>query len=348
MNQTPVAPKHYDVVIVGAGMAGLSCAHELKGSNLNVLLIEKNVKFYAKTCAAGITPKDVTFIPRRYWHMNLQPISIQHRGQSVNVSLPEGVITTIDRHQYLQDRLAELTENQINNITVKIPVSLSRIGKDNTLTLSNGETITYTYLVGADGASSVVRKHLGLQSKDIGIAIQYIIPRKLPVFVLHLQDEITRYCWIFPYNNSTSIGCGSSIRKVTPNQLHEKLDHWLHNRDIDISDAKFEAALIGYIYHGYSFGNIFLAGDAAGITSSLSGKGIYPAIFMGRHIAKKILGRPTDDAEFRKIVLKKKIMELFARIADSSSDKLRILFFQFGMWFVKSQARQKILMRVVG
>ena len=45
--------KHYDVVIVGAGIAGLECANQLKDSNLNILLLEKNRKFYNKSCAGG-------------------------------------------------------------------------------------------------------------------------------------------------------------------------------------------------------------------------------------------------------------------------------------------------------
>ena len=33
--------KYYDVIIVGAGMAGLECANQLKDSGQKILLIEK-------------------------------------------------------------------------------------------------------------------------------------------------------------------------------------------------------------------------------------------------------------------------------------------------------------------
>jgi flavin-dependent dehydrogenase len=46
--------KQYDVVIVGAGPAGLECARALMGSRLSVLIIEKNEQIGPKTCAGGI------------------------------------------------------------------------------------------------------------------------------------------------------------------------------------------------------------------------------------------------------------------------------------------------------
>jgi heterodisulfide reductase subunit A-like polyferredoxin len=44
-----------DVLIVGAGPAGLSCAKALGDSNLNVLVLEKNKIVGPKVCAGGIT-----------------------------------------------------------------------------------------------------------------------------------------------------------------------------------------------------------------------------------------------------------------------------------------------------
>ena len=45
----------YDVVIIGAGPAGLKCAEQLRDSNLSVLLIEKNKIIGPKICAGGLT-----------------------------------------------------------------------------------------------------------------------------------------------------------------------------------------------------------------------------------------------------------------------------------------------------
>ena len=52
----------YDVIIVGAGPAGLRCAEILGQSKLSVLLLEKNAKMGQKVCAGGITRKDLAIL----------------------------------------------------------------------------------------------------------------------------------------------------------------------------------------------------------------------------------------------------------------------------------------------
>ncbi len=60
----------YDVIILGAGPAGLKYAEELKNTKLSVLLIKKNQIIGPKICAGGLTrladgfdyPKDKTII----------------------------------------------------------------------------------------------------------------------------------------------------------------------------------------------------------------------------------------------------------------------------------------------
>ena len=54
MNSIPLAHE-FDVIIVGAGPAGLSCASELANSKLKVLLFDKKEKTGDKACAGGIT-----------------------------------------------------------------------------------------------------------------------------------------------------------------------------------------------------------------------------------------------------------------------------------------------------
>jgi flavin-dependent dehydrogenase len=56
-----------------------------------------------------------------------------------------------------------------------------------------------------------------------------------------------------------------------------------------IEKTRFEAARINIDYKGFVFGNRFLAGDAAGFASGLTGEGIYQALLSGEEIAKGIL-----------------------------------------------------------
>ena len=60
------------------------------------------------------------------------------------------------------------------------------------------------------------------------------------------------------------------------------------------------------------FGNMFLAGDAAGFASGLTGEGIYPAIVSGEHIARYIAELPGDMKNFERLV---RMQRLHSRLA---------------------------------
>jgi len=51
--------KAYDVIIIGAGPAGLICAKTLALAGKEVLVLEKNDVIGPKICAGGLTTKDL-------------------------------------------------------------------------------------------------------------------------------------------------------------------------------------------------------------------------------------------------------------------------------------------------
>lgn len=56
----------FDVVIVGAGPAGIECAKTLGNSELSVMLIEKDKEVGRKPCAGGVIPGDLEYIPKKF------------------------------------------------------------------------------------------------------------------------------------------------------------------------------------------------------------------------------------------------------------------------------------------
>src|SRR5277367_3645850 len=61
MTTVPVTPGAYDcdVLVIGAGPSGSSCAHWLAKAGHDVVLVEKKAFPREKTCGDGLTPRSV-------------------------------------------------------------------------------------------------------------------------------------------------------------------------------------------------------------------------------------------------------------------------------------------------
>ena len=61
--------KKYDIIIVGAGPSGCTCAFELRKENKKVLLVDKHSFPRHKACAGGITIKALQQLPIDIGHL---------------------------------------------------------------------------------------------------------------------------------------------------------------------------------------------------------------------------------------------------------------------------------------
>jgi len=97
------------------------------------------------------------------------------------------------------------------------------------------------------------------------------------------------YAWIFPHKGYDAIGCGQEAGGAKRISLQKGFDKWLAQRKIEIGDAELQGWTISFDYRGFQFGNVFLAGDAGGFASGLTGEGMYFALISGRDVARKII-----------------------------------------------------------
>jgi len=275
----------YDVIIIGAGPAGLSCAVELQKAQKTVLILEKNKEIGPKVCAGGLTTKieslglfldmaDILF----------SSIKINVPGKTKIISIDKPFVGTIDRGKLGRMLLEKLS----GNIEIKTNTEVKKI--DENFIEADGQKIKYKYLVGADGGNSLVRRFFDLRTKKFLIALQYIIPKKFQQLELFFDASLFgfSYAWIFPHKNYVSIGCGQNGKSRKLSELKDNFERWLITKNIDIKEAKFESGIINFDYQGFDFGNKFLIGDAAGFASGLTGEGIYFGIVSGQEVARKI------------------------------------------------------------
>lgn len=297
----------YNVIIIGAGFAGLSCALYLKDSNLSVLVLEKNNQVGLKPCGHGITTNDLEFIPKKFLNYNLKPLSVFYNNHKINMPKDFELVSSIDRRKVLKYFIRNLKDN------TKIIFNTQLIAFNNNSITINGKKIKFEYLVGADGANSIVRKNLSIPSKKIEIALNYKVPKIYPNFEIHLFDKKfgSGYSWIFPNKEFTSIGCGSTINAIAPQELNQNFHSWLKQQKIKIDSSRLEGAVINYDYRGYRFNNIFLAGEAAGLTNCVTGKGMNAACLSGKQIAHEILGKNCTKNLITEYLKRKKYYESY-------------------------------------
>ena len=313
---------NYDVIIIGAGPAGLECANQLKNSNLSVLLIEKNKIIGPKTCAGGLTNLDRKFdVPNNKTRsFQNQEIFIKEKSYTISLVNPLKTISRFDLGQYQLQKVSNC-----KNIKILKEISVKEIKKNEIVTSSGN--FKFKYLVGADGSNSIVRKHLGLKSK-ICIGMYYDVPKITDRFIWRVDPKRLKsgYIWVFPHKKYTNIGVYHNPDFVSAKEAKIALEDFLKQQDYDFSNSKFEASPINYSYCGCIFNNIFLVGDAAGLASKTTGEGISFALTSGKEIAKRIMNPNYEMDELDKILTLKKRQERMLKVFDGLPFMQTLLF----------------------
>jgi geranylgeranyl reductase len=312
--------KQYDVIIVGAGPAGLMCAESLSQSGLNILLLEKKKVFGEKVCGGGLTRKalELLDIPDHIIEHKIHRTAVFSRRRKSQTNAPEPFIFTVNRVTF-----GTWQKNRLQNSTVEIQnnAKVTHIEPDKVIVNGN-EEYGYKYLVGADGYFSIVRKYLNIPQEKRLIGIQYTVPDqdvdpRLEIY-LNAKRFFSWYGWSFPHDKSIAVGCVCDPRKVSPEKLKSNFRKWLTERGIDISNAKYESYPISYDYRGYKFNNCFLAGEAAGMASGLTGEGIYQSLVSGKTVAETILDKNYTSQEMEAVIkynaIQERIMNVLLKV----------------------------------
>jgi geranylgeranyl reductase len=334
--------KIYDVIIIGGGPAGLKCAETLGQTDKTVLLLEKKPVFGDRLCAGGLTKKDMDVLPLpdEVIEYKISRTALHSRRQSTGSNSSTPFLYTVNRK-----KLGEYQGSLLKDLGVEVQMNsqVTRIEKDKVI-LKNGREYGYKFLVGAEGYSSSVRKYLKLPVRKKLIGFQYTIPVKQvdPVLKIYLDSRRFKYwyAWVFPHNKSIAVGCCCDPSLANHQKIKSNFEDWLKHHNIDPGNARLESYPISYDYVGHRFDNIFLAGEAAGLASGLTGEGIYQSLVSGQEIAKMILD-PNYQSEAFTLMLKynrilKRVMFLF-RIAGPFRDHL----FEFFLFLMNNQLIRK-------
>jgi len=306
-----------DVLIVGGGPAGSSCAWALRGSGLDVLIIDKQIFPRDKVCGGWITPQIVSELqldPADYARgRSFQPIrgfrTSRMGDPEVETNYGRPVSYGIRRYEFDDYLLKRCGARVLQGVAFE---SMARRGGG---WVVNGN-INPKLVVGAGGHFCPVARQLGAKmgSEEIVVAqeaefemdarqqaacsIQPEIPE------LYFCADMRGYGWCFRKGNVLNVGLGRLDRRSLSGHVEEFLAFLKRTGKVAF---ELPASILGHAYLIYSKttrklvdDGVVLIGDAAGLAYSQSGEGIRPAIESGL-LAARVIAEAAGDYRREKL-----------------------------------------------
>ena len=319
---------NHSVLIAGAGPVGLTAALVLAEAGVTVKVFEAEADVIDDLRASTFHPPTLDLLQRfgisadliaqglicPHWQIRLHP-----GGERAvfDLSVLEGETRHPYRLQCEQWKLSRALLARLQHhpkVELRFATRVSALGQDDrgvALTVEadgRGETVRGAWLIGADGAKSVVRKAVGLQFDGQTYPETTLLATTRFPFEEHLEGlSNVSYCW--------KAGGNFSLLKVPGRwrvSIYPRQDLSIEEQ---LSPANIEAALQEIvprpepyevlevrpyrvhqrIVQRYRVGRVFVAGDAAHLNSPAGGMGmnggVHDAFNLGEKLGALINGR---------------------------------------------------------
>lgn len=307
----------YDVIIIGGGPGGLSCATVLAAAGARVMVLERKKQIGRKVCAGGITWEGlIQRVPPHLIERSFTEQYIYSNWQKIRFRRKNPIVATVNREAlglWMMDQALEAGARIRSGCHAREITDRSVICTDDQGTIC---TVGYDHLVGADGSSSSVRRFLNMPTLGIGVGMNYQVPVRAEHMEWHLNTRLfgNGYGWIFPHRDTVSVGAYRPQKTIPPVRFKKRVVAWAETRGFHLEEVQPQAELINFDYRGHRFNNRWLVGDAAGLASGLTGEGIHPAIVSGEAVARTILDPAYPADELRRLLARhrrhRKIVDL--------------------------------------
>lgn len=313
--------ERFELIIAGGGPTGLTLAGLLGRAGLCTLLVEKSASVYPQPRAVGFDHDAMRIFQRAGVADQLAPFVEPFRN-TVYLGVGGRIIRRVQplAPPYPLSWPPSLTcdqpglEGALRRNLEAMPTVTSRFGWEvngfvagdtgvsvRVDTPDGPRTFTSDYLIGCDGASSPVRRALGvnLSSMDYDAPWVVVDVDVDPAYLARLPDTNVQYCE--PERPSTHIVCPGTHRRwefmLLEGEQEGALDHaqlWrLLSRWLDPGQGRIRRAA-SYRFHAliaesWRAGRVLLAGDAAHQTPPFMGQGMCQGIRDVGNLAWKLV-----------------------------------------------------------
>ncbi|MGH8222628.1 MAG: NAD(P)/FAD-dependent oxidoreductase [Woeseiaceae bacterium] len=288
-----------DVVIVGGGPAGSSCARQLVRAGLDVVVLDRARFPRTKLCAGWVTPEtiaDLEFDPADYPHRFLTFETLHLHWVFLTVRHPsrQHSIRRYEFDDYLLRRSgAEVVAHRVRDI--------ERSGGDYVIDAA----FRCRYLVGAGGTACPVYRTFFRERNPRARTLQaatleqeFAYPwQNGECHLWFFRDGLPGYAWYVPKDDGyLNIGLGGMAEKLKSRSgnLQQYWDRFVGGLGRQGFIAKDDWAPKGYSYYlrgnvdVIRNGNAYIVGDAVGLATRDMCEGIGPAVRSGLLAARSI------------------------------------------------------------
>lgn len=323
--ESPKDDDSFDVIIVGGGPGGSSAASFLSMGGAKVLLVDKATFPRDKICGDAHSGKTIKVL--RELGINTKLPTVPHaKVRGIILSSPKGevldlpfsregedvrepgyVIRRKDGDNLFFQHAKKLSAKTIEGFTVTdvIQENGRPTGIKGKLPSGDEKTFTAKFIIGADGANSVVVSKLGIKRHDenhtcAALRAYYDNVEGLTdrIEIHFVKESMPGYFWIFPIDGKhANVGIGMVSRDIKAQNvnLQQVMLDLLANNSLfkeRFKNAKLVSPIQGWKLpfgskHQQVHGNGFLlVGDAASLIDPFSGEGIGNALTSGQIAAQ--------------------------------------------------------------
>jgi geranylgeranyl reductase family protein len=310
--------ERFEVIVIGAGPAGAIAARELARTGARVALVDGSHP-REKACGGGVTGRALELVRGSQDSAGasrsggtsgstgsgltgcgrvIRTVRFEAGSRATTVDLPEGYLEVFSREAFdgaLQTMAVDAGAKPIRARAA----ALERIDNRWVVT-SDGRQIAAAWLLGADGASGLVRKNVARPFKRSQLSIAagfYVDGSDISEIVIRFVDEPRGYLWSFPRPGHLAVGTCAQADVTSSADMHAITARWL--------DAYAPAG--GRTRRGYSWPipslsgadleterpsgpDWMLLGDAAGLVDPITREGIFFALRSGMLAAAALRG----------------------------------------------------------